>query len=265
MNQNVPASQKILFISDVHLGGFTEEKNIRLEQELIQLIDYAQQHSMRITILGDLFDFWIEYPSFVPALGQKVLQRFQQFNRKSENSLYITGNHDNWTLGHFANQGFDVEPEYRILHINNKKILLLHGDATGNDLQHLQRPLMHRIIRNRAFLKLYRSILPPKVGLWVMKKVSQITAGSKKKEDDPAPLDRWSTKMLGNTDIDYIICGHDHTPRRTNFDFGTYLNLGTFHYHKTMVLHNNGTFRIVNWNSKRNKLTPFYPQQKTHE
>src|SRR5699024_2062791 len=130
MNSSFAASSKMLFLSDVHLGAFSKRKNKQLIDEIIQLIAFARQNDYHIAILGDLFDYWIEYPSYVPALGKRMLEHFQSFNQKTP-ALYITGNHDNWTLGHFSDLGFDVEPNYRILTIQDKKVALLHGDATG--------------------------------------------------------------------------------------------------------------------------------------
>lgn len=257
MQSHLPASQKILFISDVHLGAFPAQENQQLETDLIKLINYAEEQSFQIVLLGDLFDYWIEYPGFTPSLGEKLLRRFQKFNQNNKTTLYITGNHDNWTLGHFAELGFDVEPDSRILHINSHKILLLHGDATGNDTNNLTRPFLHRIIRDEFFLKIYRTVLPPRAGLKVMQKFSQFTRFTGSDADDITPLNNWTKKVLNQSDIDYIICGHDHSPRCLNYDFGTYFNTGAFCHHKTMVVYNNGRFKLVNWNSGNQELTPF--------
>lgn len=258
MQNKLPASTKILFISDAHLGGFSSTKNKQVETELIKLLEYAKENHFQIAILGDLFDYWMEYKNYTPAVGKKLLDRFAAFNA-SHSSLYITGNHDNWTLGHFAKRGFDVEPDYRLLTIGNKKVLLLHGDATGNDLEHLKRPFLHRILRNKWFIKLYKLFyFKPKTGINVMKKYSRFTSALKTGKTDPTPLNRWSKKILQSKDIDIIICGHDHVPRVISYNGGTYLNLGAFHHHKTLVTYNNRQFSLVYWNSKEQKLNPFF-------
>lgn len=257
MQSRVATSQKILFISDVHFGAFSEQKNNRLEEELINLINFAQKNDFEIALLGDLFDYWIEYPNFVPSLGSNLLQRFKEFNKKGNSTLYITGNHDNWTVGHFSSLGFDVEPNYRILSIDNSNVLVLHGDATGKDLNSLKRPLFHQLLRNTIFLKIYRTLLPPKTGIWLMSVVSKLSNLLEMGRSDIKKLDEWSAFTLKNNDIDYVICGHDHTPRCLTFSFGSYLNLGTFHHHKSLVMYNNGTFKLVNWNNDNQELTPY--------
>lgn len=257
MQLRLPGSSRILFLSDVHLGAFSKAKNEQLEQELIQLIDFAEQHHYQIAVLGDLFDYWIEYPGKVPELGKPLLQRFKAFHRHSPGSLFITGNHDNWTLGHFEACGFEVEPDYRLLTISDTNVLLMHGDALGAQPEELKRPLLHRFIRNKTFLKFYRTIFSPETGLNVMKKFSKFSRKLGSEESDPDRLDKGVQKILQNTDIDVILCGHDHRPRRKNFDEGTYLNLGTFHHHHTLVEYNNQCFSLVQWKSKQNKLISF--------
>lgn len=260
MENNLPASTKILFIADAHLGGFSIEKNQQIEAALIHLINYAQDHGYKMAVLGDLFDYWMEYENYIPEIGQNVLTRFADFN-KNNDSLYITGNHDNWTNGYFQNIGFDVEQDYRLLEIGSQKVLLLHGDAIGKDLHHLQRPLLHRLLRNKNFIKWYKRILgQPERGVRVMRWYSRFSGNIPSGKPDPLPLDKWSKTMLRDNEIDVIICGHDHIPRVKTYNSGIYLNTGTFYAHKTLVTYNNQQFQLVLWNEGKRELTPYRQQ-----
>lgn len=257
MQSSLPASSKILFVSDVHLGAFSAEKNERLERELIGLIDYAARKGYRLAVLGDLFDYWIEYPSHVPELGKALLQRFQRFHAQHPPTLYITGNHDNWTLGHFTERGFEVEPDARILQVGGQRMLLMHGDAVGPRPDRLQRPLLHRLIRSAPFLRTFRSLLPPKAGLRIMKHYSALSRSLGTEESDPAKLDHWARKLLQSDRLELLLCGHDHVPRVRKYDYGTYINLGTFHYHHSLAEYNNGNISLVTWNNKKRELSSY--------
>lgn len=61
---------RYLFLSDAHLGGFSKEKNRKIEEDLIELVDYCLEQQIQIAVLGDLFDYWMEYPGSIPALGK---------------------------------------------------------------------------------------------------------------------------------------------------------------------------------------------------
>lgn len=251
-------ADKILFISDVHLGGFQEVQNKDLENELIHLIDFCEQNKYKIYILGDLFDYWMEYPGHTPGIAKASQERFKAYNSNTGTTLYITGNHDNWTNGYFESLGFDIEKNYRYLQKEGKNILMLHGDGLDDPSLQLPRPLLHRFLRHPAFVKLYQAMLPPKTGLKAMKIFSRWTRSRENLESEKKVLNKWAENLLQKTDTDIIICGHDHFPRILNFDFGTFINLGTFYQHKTIATYNNGKFSLVVWDNAVRQLKPFY-------
>ncbi len=258
---------KLLLLSDVHLGAFSEDENRRLEDELIRLIDWCEENSYRILLLGDLFEYWMEYPSYVPPLGKRLLERFRLLHQKHEASLFVTGNHDNWTLGHFASLGFEVEPNHRIIDLPSHKLMVLHGDGLEEPHFDLPRPLFHRLIRHPLFIKIFRKLLPPKAGLAVMKQFSLLSRRLGVEPQDKKLLNKWAEKQLKrkDNDIDVIICGHDHHPRQLKNDFGTFINLGTFYHDKTVALYNKGEFSLVVWNSSAMQPEPFHTDLKLHE
>jgi UDP-2,3-diacylglucosamine pyrophosphatase LpxH len=249
--------QPSLFISDVHLGAFDKATEIQIENELIALINHCCEQKIKIYILGDLFDYWMEYPKkkFIPTVGQKVLQAFKKHNSQCEPTTYITGNHDNWTYGHFKDLGFDVECNYRIIKQNGFNTLLMHGDGRFGKSDDLLRPFFHGVLRSKYFVKMFQAFLPPELGIPVMKKFSGF---SKMKENrTPVPLDKHAKRVLKEKDIDFIIMGHDHIPRMETFEAGTYINLGTFFYHKTVALYNNGAYQLVRWSASDKEFVPF--------
>lgn len=249
--------QPILFISDIHLGGFSKQENQRIENELIQLIDYCEQHNFRIAILGDLFDYWMEYPNHVPNLGQTLLDRFESFNKKVGTSLYITGNHDNWTRDHLSNRGFYLQHNQYEFSINNQKIMALHGDGLADSDYNLSRPLIHKFLRNELFLNIYQTMLPPRAGIKTMKYFSRFSRYIDDETDNSEKLNNWAKEQLTKTGVDIILCGHDHLPRAKHFPYGTYINLGTFYQHQTMAFYNNDSISLVCWESEKRSLTPY--------
>lgn len=249
----------MLFISDVHLGGFSEEENTRIEAELIQLLNYCQRKDISIAILGDLFDYWMEYPDTVPKLGKKLLDRFDTFNQAMGSTLYITGNHDNWTRGHLPDRGFKMESEHKILPFQHHNIMVLHGDGVTDEKLKLTRPPMHQLLRSNSFVQLFQTIFPPQTGLKIMKYFSRFTRLIDRgtNTNKVQKLDQWAKQTISQKDIDIIICGHDHIPRQKQFDFGTYINLGTFYRHRTMAYYDKGAISLVCWNPTLQSLKPF--------
>ncbi|HET8865901.1 MAG TPA: metallophosphoesterase [Gracilimonas sp.] len=246
-----------LFISDVHLGAFSSDTNTQIEQDLIALIEHCKEHRIELHILGDLFDYWMEYPEkgFIPKLGQNVLDAFEDYNKAVTPALFITGNHDNWTFGHFESRGFDMEPNFRLKEIGDKRFLLMHGDGIAATKIDFPRAAFHKLLRNRSFVSTYQKILPPEQGLATMKLFSSLTR--KRNNHNPEPLNRQAKKIFGKHNLDYIISGHDHVPRIETFLRGSYINLGTFFNHRTVALYNNEGLNLVKWKATTKNFLPY--------
>lgn len=249
--------QQYVFISDVHLGAFPAEENLQIEADLIALINHCREQRIGIYILGDLFDFWMEYPEkgFVPSLGKKVLDAFEAYNKEVKPVLYITGNHDNWTFGHFKERGFEIEHNFRLLNILNKRFLLMHGDGVAASRIDFPRAAFHRFLRNDRFIEMYQRVLSPEAGLATMKLFSSITR--KRNYQNPEPLNRQAKKIFSRHKLDYILCGHDHIPRVETFSGGDYINLGTFFNHRSVALYNNDEMKLVTWQAEPKLFLPF--------
>jgi UDP-2,3-diacylglucosamine hydrolase len=252
--------QQHLFVSDIHYGAFEADENLDIEEDLISLIQYCSDQNIRLNLLGDLFDYWMEYQDYHPEFGSRLLEMLQTHMSVAGPVLYITGNHDNWTSGYFSSLGFDVEPEYRILKMGGYRVMVLHGDGLKNRDINLPRPMLHRFLRNKKFIWLYQFLLPPGPGLKLMKKFS----GYCRKRPVPGTgrLDGWASEYLSKSEIDFVICGHDHVPRHETFPYGTYINSGAFYAYRTAVKYTNGDFELVIWDGKNKNLAPFTAQRK---
>lgn len=246
---------KLLFLSDVHLGALNETESESLEDEIIQIIHYCERNNIKIHILGDLFDYWMEFPNYTPHLGEKMLNHFSKYHHNTEGGLFITGNHDYWTRNHFYHCGFDVEHEYRILKWDNKSFFLTHGDGIIDPQYQLPRPLLHRILRNHYFVKLFQALFSGPTGNHIMKTFSELTRNNRNLNTER--LTKWAQTTLINHSFDYIITGHDHVPRKETFSTGTYINTGAYYLHKTAAMYNNGVASLVKWNSDKMILDPF--------
>lgn len=251
------AEQEHLFISDVHLGAFSSKKEIEVEEKLITLIDYAIEQKAGLYILGDLFDFWMEYPDikFIPDLGTAVLNKFEEYNRIVKPAIYVTGNHDNWTFGHFKDRGFDVEPKYRVIPVGKFNVLIMHGDGQVGERNDILRPAFHKLLRNPSFIHYYQKLFPPDVGIALMKNFSSITR--KRNHSNPVPLNNHAASILTSDEVDILICGHDHIPREETFSGGRYINLGTFFKDNTLVRYINNEFQLVIWRADTKEFVPY--------
>lgn len=254
-------NDRYLFLGDLHLGALGGESDRQLEQEAIDLLDYCLEKDLKLLLLGDLFDYWMEYPQDVPRIAPRFREKLSEYNRKTGTTIYITGNHDNWTREYFESIGCLVCNESVQLPIGSRTALLLHGDGLVDPKMNLPRPLWHRILRSTTFVRLYQTLFPSRTGLRIMAAFSAWSRHGS--TESPDRLDRWARETLEIGSHDFVICGHDHTPRIRHWRGGTYINCGAFLTSRTAVRYTNGTPEIVVWNAKRRKLTPWNDLQTT--
>lgn len=251
-----------IFLSDVHLGAFHEEKNQQLENSLIELVDHCQEQSIQIHLLGDLFDYWMEYKNYIPPIGEKLLNRFEIYNQQLP-ATFITGNHDFWTYGHFAKLGFKTETEYVHIELDESSILMFHGDGLTDNIFSLPRPFLNNILRQKWFVDIFQFILRGKTGNHLMKHFSEFT----RDEDDinPERLTDWAGNFLSSSEYNVIITGHDHVPRIETFTNGLYINPGAYHMYHSLIYYTNGAFKLVEWKWKNRIFKPFAAEDTHHK
>ena len=249
-----------LFISDIHIGAFNNSVEKQIENDLIDLVNYAIDKNAQIYILGDLFDYWMEFtnPTYIPSIGKKVLDTFELYNKSISKALFITGNHDNWTINHFSERGFEVESEFRIIELFDKKVFLMHGDGLLNKNKMLKRPMFNRILRNNIFLLLFRNLLPKGLALNLMRLLSN--SSKKIRRKDSNILNKNAESILTSNIADVVLTGHDHTPRVETFNSGLYINLGNFFHERTLVRGINSELSLVKWHAKNKKFKIFKSQ-----
>lgn len=248
--------KNILFLSDLHLGGFADDINEQLEDIFAGLINTVLKEQAQLVILGDLLDYYMQYGSDVPEYARGIFLHLEKFNRSSPyRSIYITGNHDNWDEGYLQSIGFDVEHEYKIMELDGKKVLLAHGDGLSDPALMFPRPIFHRLLRNPYFVKVYRSITTPESGNRIMKKFSQLNRHfSTEKESDTNRIDKWAEFILKSGIADVVICGHHHHIRFINYNEGLYINTGAFFRQFCCAKYTNSMFQLVKWDNNNKKF-----------
>ena len=51
----------IYFLSDAHLGSLAIENNWLHQKKVIAMLEHMSKDAASIYMLGDMFDFWMEY------------------------------------------------------------------------------------------------------------------------------------------------------------------------------------------------------------
>lgn len=76
----IPEGKKIYFASDNHLGAPTMEASRIREKKFVAWLDTVKQDAAALFLLGDLFDFWMEYKYVVPKGFTRTLGKLAEIS-----------------------------------------------------------------------------------------------------------------------------------------------------------------------------------------
>ena len=193
------------FISDLHIS-----ENNDIDKLFIRFLDILKPNDS-LYILGDLFDYWINSPTDKLSGFQKNI--FQLLKNTSEKNIEITfmpGNRDFLITKKFLHK-FKIKflPNKETqLFINNKNILIAHGDQFCTDDISYQK--YKKIVDKKWLQKLFFS-LPEFTRKFIGKKIRNKSKKHQKKLKKPIDV---SLKTIENiakkSQTPYIIHGHTH-------------------------------------------------------
>jgi UDP-2,3-diacylglucosamine hydrolase len=209
-----------LIVSDIHLGAVPASTEVAFRR----FLEHAGTGASSLLINGDLFDFWFEYGTVIPAKHYRVLAALRDLVESGLPVSFVGGNHDAWggrflrdEVGLTLHQG---EVETRL---GGLKTLVVHGDGVGAG-DHKYRALRW-FIRHPAIVRSFR-ILHPDLGSWIANRVSTTekkAAGMDAVRSRAGFIRDWAVERLKTeTDLDLIVAGHAHYPELLEVEEGRY-------------------------------------------
>ena len=94
--------KKIYFASDNHLGAPSREKSLEREKIFVRWLDEIKKDACEIFLLGDLFDFWVEYDEVVPKGFIRVFGKLAEISDSGIQINFFVGNHDSVSYTHLT-------------------------------------------------------------------------------------------------------------------------------------------------------------------
>ena len=95
VSRSVPMTQTVYFASDAHFGaGRADDQAGRVARfsNWVNGLDDASH----LYLVGDVFDFWFDYPTFMPKQHMEVLYALRRALDRGVEVVFVGGNHDAW-------------------------------------------------------------------------------------------------------------------------------------------------------------------------
>ncbi len=216
----------LFIVSDLHLHPEPIEHPGR--ESFIEFLSFLSNRteSGELWILGDLFDFWFEYRSVVPAGYSRVLASLRTLSSIGWDVHFLPGNHDFWVGRHFRTATGAIVHSEQIVEVdlNGRPSALAHGDGLGRG------DLGYRLIKPFLRCGLSRilfGLLHPDLGAFLAKAFSGTSRRVLRREADsiPSGLANWvDDRLSSGTEI--VVTGHTHVDSIIRRNTGLHVSLG---------------------------------------
>ena len=197
-----------IFVADSHFHlspDPAEQQRIRRFCELMIL----SQKVDHLFLLGDIFDFWFDYPHFRLRGYDEILQAIDQVREAGTKIHFVGGNHDIWAA-QFMHQryGTSSSADPFVISLGSLRIKACHGDGLlGYDWAY---NTFRAIVRTRLGIVLAKSLHPE-----ILYALSEWLSGHSRgaTRDEATRIEEKGQTWINNcqeTDWDLMIMGHVH-------------------------------------------------------
>lgn len=237
---------RAIFIADAHLVS-PNDANYSL---LLHFLDELEGDLDTLYIMGDLFDFWLGFPSHPFTQYDAVLDALERLVLRGCRLVYFEGNHD-FHLGAIFSQRLKAEIHAGpvIESVQGRRLYLCHGDQINRE-DRLYR-LLRFLLRTRLVVAGVRHISPA----WADKIRERLQKRSQ--AGYSAKTARWDYRQilldfagsLLKQGCDGLVTGHFHLALRENIpgsDFAL-LSLGDWMEQFTYGEMRDGELRLMTY------------------
>jgi len=234
----------IYFISDIHL----DINNSEVTKRFLDFIDKKKSDMKELYILGDLFEFWID-DKYDIEQNNIIIDTLHDITKKGTKVFLIHGNRD-FLIGKKFTKTTNIEilPENYILYLDDKKVLVTHGDLLCTDDIDYQK--FRKFIRNKITLKIFNLLnnkIKTKIASFLRGKSKKLT--SQKPDDIMDVNNNTVNEFFDKFDTNIIIHGHTHRKNIHNTkymgeNFFRYV-LGDWHNSPSYIVYKNNKIELL--------------------
>ena len=238
----ISEDKTIFIISDTHFQDWSDKEEI---ESFLSFLKKVIREADELFLLGDIFDFYFEYKSFIPKSFFKILFELKKAAEEGVNIHYWIGNHDFW-IGDFIEEiGIVKHLGDEIIKIGGKRMLVQHGDEMDGNF------MVKKVLANR-FAQMLFSLIHPEVGLQMAKAVSKFSkVNSRGLKLSNENFEKFAAERFPEG-IDTVIMGHFHKPYLYKKKEKTLAVFGDWKKYKSygVILNGNISFKRFNQSPK---------------
>lgn len=203
------STMRTIFIADAHLHE-PSDHNYRM---LMRFLHEIQGTTDTLVILGDLFDFWVGFPSQPFRQHEPLLVSLEKLVAGGCRLIYFEGNHD-FHLGTSFSLRLQTEIHTgpAVLTLDGRRLYICHGDQINRKDYGYR--LLRLLLHNRL-TRLAIPFVPPPLAFQIKQQLQKSSqAGYEKKTArwDYTTMIRDFGESIRTGGCDGLVTGHFHLP-----------------------------------------------------
>jgi len=238
----------LYFISDIHLKLKSSPEESKRRESLFRLLDLIQKSGGTCVFVGDLFDFYFEYPHLIPKAYHDFYCKAKALKASGVELHFVLGNHDYWVQEFMTQEIMDyVHYNDVVLDCNGKKFHITHGDGLLS-WDHGYR-LLKKLIRSPFFIWLYRWLHPTiayKIANGISRSGRHYSHSENFNEDVRNEIQDVAKKQFENG-IDFMVCGHYHLGEMFDINERKLAILGDWFHRPSYAVYDGTDFKLHQW------------------
>ncbi len=234
----------VLFLSDIHLGCNPRFAITDREKHLHDLLNEKKESLSHLILLGDIFEFWMEYKHFIPKSNFSFLMLLKELSDSGVEVHYFAGNHD-FNLGSFFEDslGVIVHSDSALLKLQGRKVFLQHGDGLAHSDYKYR--IVKWVIRHPINNFLFK-LIHPDFGM----KLAGFVGGASRDHNSygSVPFNEYEDaayQLLESNQADAFLHGHIHKAIHKKKPNGEYISTGQWLFAEVFTELKSGVFTQV--------------------
>jgi UDP-2,3-diacylglucosamine hydrolase len=243
------SEQPVYFISDSHLGAEPEAIELTKAGELVSLLESLHSRAGHLYLVGDIFDFWFEYPYHTESGHESVLGALKSLSESGTALHFTGGNHDYWAGRKLASlSGASVHRDPIEVSHFGRRLFIAHGDGLPRGDTGYR--VLKSIIRSPVAIAGF-SLVPPRVGAAIARWASGLSEVTDERIDRAVPsmVDFLREKLEDG--FDGVVVGHVHRQMLRQWGSGTGVVVGDWMSSRSVVELSSSGFNGLRWKDGR--------------
>lgn len=225
-----------LFASDLHLGRLDAAADRDVERDFVAMLRAHEAEVDGLYLLGDVFDYYIEYPNVVPKGHDRLKGLLADWVDGGIEVTYVVGNHDPWHERYFEDElGVRLVSDSVQEILYGQRAYLAHGDLIPRG--GVLRRTMERLLRHPVPVWWYKRLLPADVGILLARASSRaLQKGAEQVNPEVVEcLRAFARQTIESGKADLVFLAHAHQAEILRWAGGTYINTGCWYRDRTFV------------------------------